>query len=238
VNAAGNRPRGTDVDEIWQRIERWLSRNAKPVFKSLRPPASESEIAAAEDALSRPLPDDFRQSLLRHDGQRLSTKSGTAPGFHSSEYLLPLKDCLEYRQMMVELLGEGIGKDLDIDTEGPVRAVWWDRAWLPFTLDGMNNTECLDLHPARGGRKGQVIEHWSQEHTRLVNARSFLAWLGGFADGLDAGEYVYAKEYNGVITRWAAVGEGLLPGPLPPYPPDRARNWRPPRRGKPGRSRG
>ncbi len=226
------------MDEIWERIERWLSRNAKPVFKSLRPPASEKDITAAEDAFGRPLPDDFRQSLLRHDGQQQHPNYGHAPGFQSSVYLLPLKDCLEYRQMMVELLDQGIGKNLDIDTEGPVRAVWWDRAWLPFTLDGMNNTECLDLHPARGGRKGQVIEHFNDNPTRVVSARSFLAWLGGFADGLDAGEYVYAKEYNGVITRWAAVGEGLLPGPLPPYPPDRAGNWRPPRRGKSGGAAG
>lgn len=57
----------TEIPAIWARIEQAV--RAKQVDLGLRPPATPAEIAAAERALGVTFPDDFRASLLVHDGQ-------------------------------------------------------------------------------------------------------------------------------------------------------------------------
>jgi cell wall assembly regulator SMI1 len=223
------------VDEIWRRIELWLKHNARPVLRSLRKGATEKDIAGAEDALGRSLPDDFRQSLLRHDGQQPDRTYGTSFGLAYENYLYPVSKAVRVRQTLVDLLDKGLGRDLEVLTEGPVRAVWWDRGWLPFVEDGGNNPGCVDLHPAAGGRVGQVIQFWSQNHLRSVLARSFRGWLGRFADALEEGGYVYSAAHRGLLTVRNAISEGVIPRPQPPAREEGRRN---PRRGKSGGAAG
>jgi cell wall assembly regulator SMI1 len=201
------------VDEIWRRIEHWLSRNARPVSKSLRPGASGGDIAAAEKALGRPLPDDFLASLSRHDGQQPDPNRGGSPGFVYGLYLFPITRAVQRHQVLDRLLEQGVGRNAKVLTDGPVRAVWWDRAWLPVADDGMSNFQCLDLHPAPRGRVGQVIQCRAQNPWRSVEAKSFRAWLSDFADGLTSGGYVYSREHDGLITRDDAIAAGVIPRP-------------------------
>ena len=57
------------MDEIWARIEAWLDKNAPRALASLRSPADELDVAKFERKLGATLPDDFRASLRRHNGQ-------------------------------------------------------------------------------------------------------------------------------------------------------------------------
>ncbi len=180
------------MDETWQRIEGWLSLNAKPVARSLRKRATDKDVARAERALGRALPEDFRQSLARHDGQQLN-EWGSSPGLVYGRNLFPISKSLEIWQMLAGLLDEDDGRPRKVLTYGPVRAVWWDRLWWPIGESSGNDFCCLDLHPAPRGRVGQVIQFWSQNLLRSVLAKSFGQWLGGFADELDAREFIYSE---------------------------------------------
>jgi cell wall assembly regulator SMI1 len=58
------------VRDIWARLEKIAAGAHKSL--ALRPPATEQAIAAAERTIGLPFPDDFRASLLVHDGQEPS----------------------------------------------------------------------------------------------------------------------------------------------------------------------
>ena len=42
-------------------------------------------------------------------------------------------------------------------------------------IDG--NHDMLDLAPAAGGKKGQIVSVWHDEETRTLEGDSFLDWL-------------------------------------------------------------
>ena len=57
------------MQELWERIERWLATNAPELHAALQPGASEAEINDAEAALGISFPADVRASFAIHDGQ-------------------------------------------------------------------------------------------------------------------------------------------------------------------------
>lgn len=196
------------MESIWQRIESWLSQNAPSVLKSLRGSASESDISVVETELGQTLPGDYRESLLVHDGQALD-RYGCSPGFIYGLNLYPLSKVIFGRKMIKDLLSTGLGHDLSISTHGPVRAVWWDRLWVPIADDCNGNYCCLDLNPAAGGSVGQIIQVWNEGHLRTVLAPSFRKWLSDFADALEAGLYIYSERHNGLISLDDAIADGV-----------------------------
>ncbi len=197
------------MSTVWQRIESWLSQNALPVFRSLRSGATEQDIASAEAILGQSLPSDYRESLLRHDGQELD-QYGCSPGFVYGLNLYPLSKVLFGRRMIDDLLRTELGGDLVIKTYGPVRPVWWDKHWVTIADDGNGNYCCLDLNPATGGHVGQIIKVWNEGHLRRVLSDSFREWLTVFADLLEAGEYVYSESHNGLISLDDAIADGVV----------------------------
>lgn len=48
---------------------------------------------------------------------------------------------------------------------------------MPLTENDCGDYVCLDFAPARGGKKGQVIEWWARGGARRVLADSFTEWL-------------------------------------------------------------
>src|SRR3954468_21182442 len=62
--------------DLWQRMEEYLRAHARAVLPPLRPPATDADIARAEQALGAPLPPELVESLKVHDGQRQETGHG------------------------------------------------------------------------------------------------------------------------------------------------------------------
>jgi cell wall assembly regulator SMI1 len=208
---------GATVDEIWKRLEEWAAANAKPVARSLGKGVTDKAVAKAEAALGQPLPKDYLASLARHNGQKRGDFG--SPGFVFGESLFPIATSLETWRMLAEILDEDDERPRKVLTDGPVRAVWWDKLWWPITDDGNNNLTCLDLHPAPRGRVGQVIQYWNDNLLRSVIAKSYADWLAEFADDLDKGEYVYAEEYGGLMLTQDALAEGLIEEPPAAFRP-------------------
>src|SRR5574341_1528042 len=73
------------VADSWERLERWYKKHLPEVFESLRPPATKAQIEAFEKATGLTIPEDWRQSLLIHDGQNGSPGAIIGEPFDSLE---------------------------------------------------------------------------------------------------------------------------------------------------------
>ena len=97
------------------------------------------------------------------------------------------------------LVRGGTFKDVPSDPDEGVRPEWYDLEWVPLTHDSCGNHFCVDLDPAAGGTRGQVISFWHDDPQRVVMARSLGQWLNDFADELEAGKLVYSQEDGGIV---------------------------------------
>jgi cell wall assembly regulator SMI1 len=81
--------------------------------------------------------------------------------------------------------------DLDVETYGPVRARWWNPAWIPITLiGGATFHHCVDMDPAPGGTVGQIIEI-GKEPERIVIAPSLAEFVAMLAADVRAGAWAF-----------------------------------------------
>jgi cell wall assembly regulator SMI1 len=150
------------------------------VLAGLRPPATEAQIAALEEAVGYRLPADYRASLAIHDGQK-----DAFVGAMSGLTLNSIKETLEDWSAMEELLRAG---EFDAPCESPDEALrdgWWNRGWLPIVSDNGNSIN-IDLDPTAEGVVGQVFFFDHEEGAAPVDASSFAEWLEQIAGELEA----------------------------------------------------
>jgi cell wall assembly regulator SMI1 len=182
------------MDEIWDRIETWLAKNAPAVLAGLNGPASEQELDATERALGVTLPEDVRASYRRHNGQ-----AGAEDLFPDGEFL-SLEGVRFQWGTWKELLDRGEFFGIDSNSDGrEVRTDWWHPAWVPFTYNGCGDHVCIDLAPGPEGEVGQIIEMWHDDGERPLEANSFREWLLDFAEALESDELGYSEEYGGIV---------------------------------------
>jgi cell wall assembly regulator SMI1 len=186
---------------IWDRIHRWLDRHAPHVLASLKPGASEEQIRAAEQALGVTFPDDVKLCYRIHDGQQevpvpvsYWPDLRTVPGFLQGDHWFSLEDMVDTWRMLKGLLDDGSFDQARSFPHGPIRTDWWHPRWIPVADCGCGDLRCLDLAPRSRGKVGQVIDWDHAASDRSVIARSMTAWLAGFADDLEDGEYTTALD--------------------------------------------
>ncbi len=177
----------SDLEHKWQRILAWHKRNVPRGMFRLARGVSEKRITDLEKLIGQPLPEDVRKSFRLHDGT-----AGTWLLFHGA--VMPLGEIARmwerYREW--QKTGYGIGPDWETNAlRGPIKPIWWSTRRIPITDNGGGDPVMLDLDPARGGCRGQVIAYNHEIGPLHVLARSFAGWLGKIADGLEAGKYVY-----------------------------------------------
>jgi cell wall assembly regulator SMI1 len=80
-----------------------------------------------------------------------------------------------------------------------IRSDWWNVGWIPLASDGAGDSLCVDLAPAPGGRKGQLITMIHDDSPRPLVAGSFHEWLSALADGMESGAYVFSEYDEGVV---------------------------------------
>ncbi|MFI6478996.1 SMI1/KNR4 family protein [Nonomuraea sp. NPDC050663] len=155
------------VDAVWSRIERWLARKAPKSLQRLNPPAAPRTIARTERAMGLTFPDDYRASLLRHDGARdwgLPTD-----GLHA---LVPLKEVRDEWHMMCGMYRDG--------TTTPDFAFWWHGHSVPFAKAVDGGHQLIDV------RTGEVF-HFYNETGLTQEAPSYLTFLRRIATSLESG---------------------------------------------------
>ncbi|WP_425614710.1 SMI1/KNR4 family protein [Anatilimnocola sp. NA78] len=192
------------VASSWNEIEAVLRENANSVFRSLRKPASATDVNRLARTFGRKLPTDLLRSLANHDGLR-DSYHGQVRLFNNWS-LLPIKLMLDARKVCCEvqaMLGpEGVlppGKSRAVKTD-----LRWRDGWLPF-MDADGDMLFIDLDPGPDGRVGQVVKFYNSDRPRPVIAPSFRSWLSALADRLVAREFKL-DEYGGIWFDDMALG--------------------------------
>jgi cell wall assembly regulator SMI1 len=189
------------MQTIWRRIERWLRDNAPQVLGTLNPGATMEQIEEIETALAVALPSDMKESYRIHNGQSVNPVDGSVFGLIDGCEVLSLESLVEVWAGWKQLLEQGTFKGIQSEPSGPVQPLWWSNLWVPVTDDGHGNNYCVDLNPAPGGSVGQIISVLHDDPHRTVLAPSFRHWLGGFANGLESGLYMFLEDYGGIMKK-------------------------------------
>jgi len=203
MSTASERPRdhtpSAELRAAWHDLLAAAGAAGYAVGELVRAPATPEDIAAAERAVGRRLPDDLADLYLLSDGQVdwwglargpagdqargrgrwVGSLFGEGWSFDSLEHLVS-----GYR-MWADVRGgytaDELATDFDeaVEVRGddPVRKLYTCPDWLPFATDGGGNALAVDLAPAPGGTVGQVIVIGSDEDLRRVIAPSVRALL-------------------------------------------------------------
>ena len=160
------------VGQSWKDIAEWYKRNAPVQFALLQKGATQEQIAQFEKLIKDTLPDDYKESLLIHDGQ---------PYLSSYQYL-SLESVRKRWQSLSDLLEQGAFKKKQAQVSDYAKHLeWWDQHWIPFAEDSGGNLICLSLLDQGPGR----IIRWEVEEgpipTEIV---SFGLWLKKYRDDL------------------------------------------------------
>jgi len=174
------------VPALWDRIERWFADHRPKLDLQLRPGAGEDAIAAAEQELGVPFPEDFRASLRVHDGQDDACEVTWLPFAQRLGSIASLVACWRDDRRDYD---EALGKErLDwLDDERRVRQVHLHPGHIPFAGSAYWDYDrlLLDFVPGPEGSDGQIIAR-NDIHLRFV-APNFAALLARLAAGLENG---------------------------------------------------
>jgi cell wall assembly regulator SMI1 len=192
---------------MWELIEEWMGQNSISNEFLLAGPASEEDLKTAEAALGLRLPADVRSSYRMHDGSNRVWIS-------EHGYLMPLlipallprrKQALfnaivKRWTLLRELLDRGSfdGSGFESRPDGPIRTAHWNVNWIPITYNECGDHLCIDMAPAKGGKRGQIIEWDHEVGAKRVIATSFSRWLKEIADGMQGGKYRFDARTGGL----------------------------------------
>ncbi|MCR3749913.1 SMI1/KNR4 family protein [Lentzea californiensis] len=198
------------VSVSWGRIEEWCRHN--DIENTLRPPAHNAAIEAAEAEIGHRLPADLLESLRRHDGTTFQPVTYLVP---RRWILLPLEAMLETWRWKNEQLAQRQATEIDdfsdeddedwSDVEpGEEDAFWgWNPNWLPIALDGSGCHLVVELRPgALHGAIGQLDPESDPRFEGVDTHSSTAALLDHTADALRGNGAATARVQNNGI-RWS-----------------------------------
>lgn len=190
IKYRSNATLGTDsVSDAWSRIEAWLEEHLPVSKKGLQRPAKVREIKAVEEAIGLRLPEDFKESYRRHDGQDEMIGDGIIFGLPLAT--LELAKGLWESNARYEKSKKRKHNFDDQATCFPVdyvQPVYASRSWLPISHDGSGNTIAIDLDPGDLGVAGQVIV-CDRNGFHPVLALSWSQFLADIAAELERGNW-------------------------------------------------
>lgn len=189
--------------DSWKRIEEWLNSNVHEIISTLNPGASKEQIDDLESTLKNTLPSDFKEFMSIHNGQNY-----THLKLFDGDSLLSTEDiALEWQTWKEVLPGieesciEQFGEPAKSSPDSGIKDDWWNSAWIPITSNGSGDHYCIDLDPAEGGTKGQIIRMLHDDPSRELIASSFHEWIEKYISDLKSGAYISSDDigWGGVI---------------------------------------
>ena len=179
------RTKTSTIKKSWERIESALDKHPA-IKKSLKKGATEKAISKVEKQVNVKLPADVQTSLKTHDGQKDSA-SLYMDSDNGEFYLMPATEIASEWKMWQKLVKYG---EFDDQTSCPDKGVsdeWYNLGWIPLLSNGGGDSICVDLAPAKGGKKGQVILMNHESSARKLLAGSFKEFLSHIADEIEDG---------------------------------------------------
>jgi cell wall assembly regulator SMI1 len=142
------------VARSWDRIFGWYDANTPPGTLVANRGATDQQLADLEALVGNRLPDDFRKSYRLLDGTR-----GRWLLYYG--WLLSLGEIAvewqRYREWSAAGYGEGPDYELRQLESPEIKPVWWTPLRVPITANGGGDHDMVDLDPAPGGMRGQII---------------------------------------------------------------------------------
>jgi cell wall assembly regulator SMI1 len=178
-----------EIAHYWSRIEQWLATHMTAALQFLPGGVSHEALLEAESTLGYEIPGQLKKFLLIHDG------SGDIV-LHDYGVFMSLKQMMANWDMEVDLWGDG-DNDEWAQPSGPIKKRWYAREWLPVLDTRAGNYPCLDLDPAEGGTRGQIISWLHDSGPTEVIAPTFNHLLDEFVMKLEAGFYKPAVNQGG-----------------------------------------
>jgi cell wall assembly regulator SMI1 len=179
--AAKQSAKSGTVAERWAVISKWLEKEHPKALAQFFPPTSLAVIAGVEQKLKQTLPEDYKQFLLLHNGQEeFAPMVGVGSGSLFQVEQIP-DACLG-------IFGEETPVDAS-EVDAGIRAVDYCNAWIPIARSSRNRDYlCIDLDPAPGGTRGQIIEYIVDFSARRLVAKSFADLLGVYFEQAQTGQ--------------------------------------------------
>ena len=128
-------------------------------LKEINPPAKKEAIEALEEFIGAKLPASYRRLLSIADGAEYPFMVGHHPFLSIEE----VKRALKLQRELADELNERY-KSKKTKADQVIRDVRMDPMWIPV-FGGDGDYICLDLHPAEGGHRGQVIMYYHDDNT-------------------------------------------------------------------------
>jgi cell wall assembly regulator SMI1 len=181
------------LENAWARYIAKATEAHTPFTTYLKDGATTNQIGSAERAVSCEFPADLRQLLSLHNG---SAEYHVLPGWElfSAERIADEWKVWEdlYRTQLKP-------ENYHCEPRGPIKGdEWWRLRWIPFCGDGGGNHLCVDMEPAEGGVRGQVITMWHDDARRELIANSLTEFIEIIADDFQRGALTWDEEWGGV----------------------------------------
>lgn len=190
--AAPRSKKAQPISDSWKRIAKWLKKNADG-WKPMKRKATEKQLEKAESELELKFPADLRGSCAIHNGSQDKWLFLPVDG-QCAFCLNTLNDMIREHRSLCDLLDIGEFEGDQPEVDAGIRAVTWHRSWVPFASNGGGDHLCIDLSPAKGGKKGQVISVGFDDTSRRKVANSLKDYLYDFANQMEDGRFTFNGE--------------------------------------------
>lgn len=160
----------------------WISEYRLESLESLNPGVNEIALNEFEKTFDISLPAEVRELYQIYDGQ---DESGPLPMFFGGYRFLPLYSLTKEFEAM-----EDREAYAHVDFDAGVKQMTTNALWLPIASDDNGNYLGVDLDPAIGGIRGQIIRFGCDEsHVRCL-AKSLTDYFArAIADGFSDYEF-------------------------------------------------
>jgi cell wall assembly regulator SMI1 len=187
---SSNNPAG--VSALWARLEGWFAKHRPDLALKLRPAAKPADIARVEKKLGVSFPDDFRASLLIHDGQENEPSLMLFPFGERLGSTAALGQCWTQDRPSYDKKDEE-GRFEWLSDDKRVRQVHFHPKHIAFAGSSYWDYSRLlfDFVPGPNGTSGQVIARDDVDFEFI--ASSFTEVLEKLVSGLENGTIVVKK---------------------------------------------
>lgn len=203
VAQPGNGGDMSSVAQSFNRIMAWAGKELPMLVESMRPGASEAEIASLEAVIGQSLPDDVRALYALADGQTPFEfgKTPHYPGLFFGHPFNPIES-VKRDWSQWQSIDRSINDDSEFESSfppGAVKALVTNPGWIPLSDDAGGNHMGVDLDPGPHGNPGQWIVFGTDEQEKVRVASSLGALLSWIAGEIEQGHLV--------VQSGAAAGE-------------------------------
>lgn len=200
---------------LWDRLEYSLGQQVPALFSALRPPATCSDIAAAEDEIGVRFPAELRAAYLRHDGTATDLVgiipcffAGVNGHWYSLDQVVARWNAK--RAMFEEALIESpafvaVSEVNDLK----VRYDFWNPKRIPIAEMAGRTYLFVDLWPGDTGDYGQMVwdDGIGDSLEDCVLSSSFNEYLTLFANRLEQGLVAYEPGKSWVNQRGETIAD-------------------------------